>query len=499
MTSAVIFQALFMLAVITFVAYFVGEYMALVMTGRIPKFISFLRPLEKLFYRLFFIKENEEMTWQKYSFSLVLFSFLGFVTLYLLQRLQGYLPFNPQKFGNVRWDTALNTAISFLTNTNWQSYSGEAIMSYLTQMLGLAVHNFLSVAAGFAAAMALMRGFIRQSTKTLGSFWVDQTRCLVYIFLPLAIIFALLFVSNGVIQNLNPDLKVKTLAGNVQTIAQGPIASQEAIKLLGQNGGGFFNANSSHPYENPTPFNDFLEIFAILLLPFAFPFLFGALMENRRQGWALFIAMMLLFLLGLGIALHYEYKGNPLLAHLGVAHHGLNMEGKEVRNGITASVFFAQSTTVTSCGAVNTMHDSLLPITGLVPMFNIAIGEVIFGGTGSGLIGFLYYAILGMFLIGLMIGRTPEIYGKKLQVTDMIWVVIALIGPSIVQLIGGAIAISLPVGVAGMGNNGPHGLSEIFYAYNEAAGNNGSAFGGLNADSVFYNLTLAFTMLAGGF
>jgi potassium-transporting ATPase potassium-binding subunit len=392
----------------------------------------------------------------------------------------------------------LNTAVSFTTNTNWQSYSGEQTMSYLTQMLGLTVQNFLSAAVGIAAAMAVIRGFTRKNTATIGNFWVDLTRSVLYLLLPLAIIFALIFASQGVVQTLGPYVNAETLDGGLQTIAVGPTASQDAIKFLGTNGGGFFNANSAHPFENPTPLTDFMQVLGMLLIAASMPFAFGAMIKNRGQGWAIFASMLVLFLMGLSLALWAETQGNPLLEKLGVAN-GANLEGKEVRFGIIPSVLFAQSTTVTSDGGVDSMHDSMMPLTGLVLLFNMSVGEVIFGGVGVGLIGIIFYAIMTMFIAGLMIGRTPELFGKKLEPFEMIMAVIGLLAPAVIVLVLAGIAIVLPIGLSSLNNAGPHGLSEILYAFASAGGNNGSAFAGLNTNTVFYNLSMALGMIVGRF
>ncbi|MFA6989658.1 MAG: potassium-transporting ATPase subunit KdpA [Candidatus Gastranaerophilaceae bacterium] len=496
--GTVLVQLTLFLTVLTVIALFLGEYMAKVFKGEKTFFSFILRPLEKLIYKLFGVDETKETGWKTYIFSLVIFNLICIISLFVLQEVQHLLPLNPQGFGALRWDTALNTAVSFGTNTNWQAYSGEQTMSYLTQMLGLTVQNFLSAAIGIAAAIAFLRAFMRKEVTKLGNFWVDLTRSIVYILLPLSILFSVVFVSQGMIQNLNPYVKVQTLQGQEQVIAQGPVASQEAIKELGTNGGGFFNSNSSHPYENPTPLTDYMEILGMLIIAAALPFTFGALLNNRKQGWAIFASMMILYLIGLSVALWAEFHGNPFLSKLGI-EYGLNMEGKEVRFGILNSVVFGQSTTVTSCGAINAMHDSLMPLTGLVLMFNMMIGEVIFGGVGTGLIGMVLYAIITMFLVGLMIGRTPEIFGKKLEPFEMIMAVIAVILPSIIQLVFGAVASTHNIGLSSLNNTGPHGLSEIIYAFASGAGNNGSAFAGLNANTPFYNLTLAFAMLIGRF
>lgn len=492
MNVTYIFQVAVLLGILTSLALILGEYMAKVFENK------FNFAPENWIYKFLKIDKNKEMDWKTYAGSLVIFNIIGIVFLFILQEIQHILPLNPQNLGSVRWDTALNTAVSFVTNTNWQAYSGEQTMSYLTQMLGLTVQNFLSAAVGIAVAIAFIRGFARKTTTELGNFWIDLTRSIIYILLPLAIILSVFLVSQGVIQNFNPYTKAHMIQGQIQTIAQGPTASQIAIKQLGTNGGGFFNANSSHPYENPNPLTDYLEILALLVIAAALPFTFGAMLKHRKQGWIIYISMMTLYLIGLGVALWSEFHGNPLLSKLGVGH-GLSMEGKEVRFGILNSVVFGQSTTVTSCGAVNAMHDSLMPITGMILMFNMMIGEVIFGGVGTGLVGMLMYAILTMFLVGLMIGRTPEIFGKKLEPYEMIMAVLVLVVPSIIQLVLGSIAISNNIGLSGLGNSGQHGLSEIIYAFASGAGNNGSAFGGLTVNTPFYNLTLALAMLVGRF
>lgn len=492
MNVTYLFQVAVFLGILTIAAVFLGEYIAKVFEGK------FNFTPENWIYKRLKIDKDREMDWKTYAVSLIALNIIGIVFLFILQEIQHFLPLNPQNLGALKWYTALNTAVSFVTNTNWQAYSGEQAMSYFTQMLGMTVQNFLSAAVGLAAAVVFIRGFARKSVNEIGNFWVDMTRSIIYILLPLAIIVSLLLVSQGVIQNLNPYTKAQTVQGQTQTIAQGTVASQEAIKVLGTNGGGFFNANSAHPYENPTPATDYLEILAFLLIPVSLPFTFGIMINKRKQGWIIYAAMMTLYLIGLGVALWSEFHGNPLLSKLGVAN-GMNMEGKEVRFGILNSVVFGQSTTATSCGAVNAMHDSLMPITGLILMFNMMVGEVIFGGVGVGLIGMLIYAILTMFLVGLMIGRTPEIFGKKLEPYEMIMAVIVLISPCIVKLILSAVAISTHIGLSSLNNAGFHGLSEIIYAFASGVGNNGSAFAGLNANTPFYNLAMALAMLVGRF
>jgi K+-transporting ATPase ATPase A chain len=439
-----------------------------------------------------------EMSWKTYAQALLIFNILGFLALFSLQELQGKLFLNPQGLGAVRWDTALNAAVSFVTNTNWQSYSGEQTMSYLTQMMGMTVQNFLSAAVGLAASIALIRGIGRKSSATIGNFWVDLTRSVLYVLLPLALIWAIVLASQGVVQTLNPYVSAQTLEGREQLIALGSAASQIAIKQLGSNGGGFFNANSAHPLENPTPFSNLLELLAILLLPASLPFAFGAMLNDRKLGWALYAAMLVLFLMGLAVSEWAELSGNPILAQLGL-EDGTNMEGKEMRFSLVEAVLWAVSTTATSNGSVDAMHDSLMPLVGLVLLFNMLVGEVIFGGIGVGLIGMIFYAILTMFIAGLMIGRTPELLGKKLEPFEMIMATVAILLPSITVLGFGGVAISLPLGFSSLNNAGAHGLSEILYAFASACGNNGSAFAGLNANTVFYNLALAAGMLIGRF
>jgi potassium-transporting ATPase potassium-binding subunit len=497
MAKDMIYTAVF-LVIVLLLAPFLGHYMAAVFGGKRTILSRIVRPIETAIYRMCGIDESEEMSWKQYALAFLLFNGIGLVFLFVLQIVQARLPLNPQGLGPVRWDTALNTAISFVTNTNWQAYGGESTMSYLTQMLGMTVQNFLSAAVGIAAMLPLVRGFIHTLKPTVGNFWVDMTRSLLYVLLPISAILALLLVSQGVVQTFDPYVKAHTLEGSKQVIAVGPAASQIAIKQVGSNGGGFFNANSSHPFENPNGVSNFLEMLAILLLPAALPFAFGRMINNRRQGKAIFATMAILFLIGLSLVFAIEWHGNPALAKAGVAD-GVNMEGKEVRFGIGPSVLWGQATTVTSNGSVNGMHDSMMPLTGLIYMFNMAIGEVIFGGVGVGMIGMLMYAILALFLAGLMIGRTPEFLGKKLEAREMIMAVIVVVAPAVSSLIFAGIAAAIPMGLKGLNNAGPHGLSEMLYAFFSAAGNNGSAFAGLNANTVFYNLTTGFVMLVGRF
>jgi K+-transporting ATPase ATPase A chain len=498
MIAHFLFAVVLFLGILTLAAVPLGRFIAKVFGNKRTFLTAILHPVERAIYRLCGIDEKEEMTWKSYAFSLIIFNALGICVLFVLQLIQGLLPLNPQRFGAVRWDTALNTAISFTTNTNWQAYSGEQTMSYLTQMVGLTVQNFFSAAVGLAAAMALIRGFARKTTQTIGNFWVDLTRSILFILLPLAIIWAAVLASQGVVQTLGPSLHAQTLEGREQVIAVGPAASQIAIKQLGTNGGGFFNANSAHPFESPTPLTDLMEVFGLLLIPVSLPFALGAMLNKRRQGWAIYAAMMALFLLGLAITVGAELHGSPILKEIGVLH-GVNMEGKEMRFGVFHSALFAQSTTATACGAVNAMHDSLMPLSGLVLIFNMAVGEVIFGGVGVGLIGMMIYAILTMFLAGLMIGRTPEFIGKKLEPYEMIMSIIAILSSAITMLALASMAISTRAGLSSLNNAGPHGLSEILYAYASTANNNGSAFAGLNANTLFYNLTTSLAMLVGRF
>jgi len=486
------------LGILMLLAVPLGRYMAKVFTGKRTLISFIIRPLESVIYRICRVDENEEMSWKQYSLAFLFFNGIGFIVLFLIQIFQGYLPLNPMGFGAVRWDTALNTAISFVTNTNWQAYGGETTMSYFTQMAGLTVQNFVSAAVGMAVALPLIRAFTSKLKNTIGNFWVDMTRSALYILLPLSIVLAILLVSQGAVQTFTPYVKAQTIEGTQQIIAVGPAASQVAIKQLGSNGGGFFNANSAHPFENPTPVSNFLEMLAILLIPAALPFMFGGMVNNQRQGWAIFAAMMILFLIGLGTILWAEWQGNPPMAGLGVAG-GINMEGKEVRFGVGPSILWGQTTTAVSSGSVNAMHDSMMPLTGLVYMFNMAVGEVIFGGVGVGLIGMLMYAIIALFLAGLMIGRTPEFLGKKLESSEMIMAVVAVIAPAVASLIFAGMAVVVPAGLSSIKNPGPHGLSEILYTFLSAAGNNGSAFAGLDANTVFYNLTTGFVILIGRF
>ena len=490
---------------VTVISVPLGLYMARVFAGA-PTFLDpVLKPVERAIYRVCGVHPSTEQNWVEYAVSMLLFSAIGMVLLYVMERLQYFLPLNPQKFAAVAPDLAFNTAASFTTNTNWQAYSGESTMSYFTQMAGLAFHNFVSAATGIAVAIAVIRGFVRRSAKTLGNFWFDLTRATLWVLLPISVIGGLVLVWQGVPDNFSPYIHVKTVEGAEQVIAQGPVASQEIIKELGTNGGGFMNANSAHPYENPTPLTNLLEMLAIFAIGAGLTHTFGQIAGDRHQGWALFGAMAILFLMGAAVAIRSEQRGNPQFAAMGVNQtasadqSGGNMEGKESRFGIVNSALWATITTDTSCGAVNSMHDSFTPLGGLIPLVNMQIGEIIFGGVGSGLYGMLVMAVLSVFIAGLMVGRTPEYLGKKIESREMkLAMLFILIFPTVILLPAG-VAVVIKAGLAGISNPGPHGLSQILYAYTEASANNGSAFGGLSANTPFYNTTLAFVMLFGRF
>ena len=511
-----------------------GSYTARVMEGHSTWALRVGAPVERLLYRLAGIDPKAEMGWKRYMIALLLFNALGAVLLYVLQRVQLWLPLNPQAFANVSPDSSFNTAVSFITNTNWQGYSGESTMSYLTQMLGLAVQNFLCAATGIAVVIALVRGFVRHTAQSIGNFWTDVTRATLYLLLPLSLLFALLLAGQGVVQNFSAYKNIQTVetlayqapktdaAGNPlkdasgnpvledqatrqQTLPMGPIASQEAIKLLGTNGGGFTNANSAHPYENPTPVSNLLEMLAMVLIPAALTYTFGKMVGDTRQGWAVLAAMLILFAGLVTIAVHYEQAGNPRIGVMGtdqtasLQQPGGNMEGKEVRFGIAASALFGTISTVTSSGAVNAAHDSFTPLGGFIPLFNMQLGEVVLGGVGTGLYSMLIFAIIGVFIAGLMIGRTPEYLGKKIEAFEMKMSSIAILVMPFIVLSGTAIAVSLPAGQAGVANPGAHGFSEILYAFTSAGNNNGSAFAGLSANTPFYNSILGVVMWLGRF
>jgi K+-transporting ATPase ATPase A chain len=510
----------------------VGLYIANVMEGHPIWPLRIGGRAEALVYRLCGIDPAVEMGWKSYAIATVLFNVLGALAVYALQRVQVWLPLNPQQFANVSPDSSFNTALSFITNTNWQGYSGESTMSYLTQMAGLAVQNFLSAATGIVVAVALFRGLARHSAKTIGNFFVDVTRATLYILLPISVVLALFLVSQGVVQNFSAFKDVTTVdtvayqqpkldaggnpqkdaTGNpvlenattrTQTLPMGPMASQEAIKELGTNGGGFLNANSAHPYENPTALANFLEMLAMILIPASLTYTFGRVVGDTRQGWAVLAAMAILFVALVPIAIDNEQRGNPLIAQLGVdqaanaVQPGGNMEGKEARFGIAASALFATVTTGTSCGAVNATHDSFTPLGGFVPLFNMMLGEVVFGGVGTGIYSILIFAIIGVFIAGLMIGRTPEYLGKKIEAFEIKMSSIAILVMPFIVLLGTAVAVSAAAGQAGLGNPGAHGFSEILYAFTSASNNNGSAFGGISANTVFYNTALGLAMWLG--
>jgi potassium-transporting ATPase potassium-binding subunit len=521
------------IAVLLALAVPVAGYITRVLDGR-SRVVRLFAPVENLLYRLAGVDVNAEMNWKRYAFATISFNVLGVGFLYLLLRVQGWLPGNPQTFGAMTVDGAFNTAVSFVTNTNWQDYSPEQTVSYLTQMLGLTVQNFLSAATGIVVVVALIRGFARHSAQTIGNFWVDLTRTTLYILVPMAALVTALLMSQGMIQNFKsyqdvPTLQTTTYAapkldaqgnpvkdakGNAvtvdtkvttQTLAMGPVASQEAIKMLGTNGGGFFNANSAHPYENPTPFSNFVEMLAILIIPAALCLVFGNMVGDRRQGVAVLAVMTIAFAVAVGVELSAEQSGNPMFTSLNVDQHasalqaGGNMEGKETRFGIAQTGIFVVTTTAASCGAVNAMHDSLTPIGGLVPMLFIQLGEVIFGGVGSGLYGMLVFALLAVFVAGLMIGRTPEYVGKKIESFEMKMVSIVILLTPMLVLLGTSIAVLTDAGKAGIANPGAHGFSEILYAFSSAANNNGSAFAGLTVSTPFYNWLLGIAMWFGRF
>ena len=525
MTGLGVLQIALFLLIIGLVAKPMGSFMMRVFDGQRTFLHPVLQPVERFIYRLSGVNPELEQRWTQYAGALIAFSVAKFAVTYLIQRFQGILPLNPQGFSTAHApmgatamtpDLAFNTAVSFLSNTNWQAYVGESTMSYFTQMVALAVNNFTSAAVGIAVAIAVIRGFSRQQAKSIGNFWTDLTRATLYVLLPLSFVGALYLCSAGVIQNFSPYTKVATVEGGTQTIAQGPVASQEAIKMIGTNGGGFMNANSAHPYENPTPLSNFVETLMIFLIPAGFTYTFGKMVGDQRQGWAIFAAMALMFLIGVFVTYHYEQKGNPILEKLGVqtaateTQAGGNMEGKEVRFGIPASALFATVTTDASCGAINSWHDSFTPLAGMVPLFNMMTGEVIFGGVGSGMYGILLYAIIAVFIAGLMVGRTPEYLGKKIEQKEVKMAMLALIATaaSILLLAGITSVVHFAKdgywnapgpAIANLNNGGPHGFSEILYSYVSATGNNGSAFAGISVNTPWYNLTLGLAMLIGRF
>jgi K+-transporting ATPase ATPase A chain len=493
------------LVVLALLAWPLGRWLTAVAEGRLPRWLSPVVKAEHGLYRLAGVDASAGMGWRPYAVALVVFNLLGVLAVYALQRLQGVLPFNPQGMAAVSADSSFNTAISFVSNTNWQGYAGESTMSYLTQMLALTVQNFFSAATGIVVVIALVRGFAARSSASIGNFWVDITRVTAYVLLPLSLVFAVFLVGQGVIQNVAPYQDVTTLQAAPQSIAMGPVASQEAIKMLGTNGGGFFNANSAHPYENPTPLSNFLQMLSIFLIPAALVFMFGRMVGDMRQGWAVLAAMTAIFVVSVVVVTAQEQQGNPLLTSLGVdqvasaTQPGGNMEGKEARFGIAATGLFAAITTAASCGAVNAMHDSFTPLGGMVPLVLMQLGEVVFGGVGTGLYSMLIFAILAVFIAGLMIGRTPEYLGKKIETYEMKMTSIAILVTPILVLAGAALAVLVDAGKAGVANPGAHGFSEILYALTSAANNNGSAFAGLSANTPFYNVLLAVAMWFGRF
>ncbi len=505
MTTINFVEILVYLAIIVALTPLMGGYMKRVFSGERTFLDPVLRPIERAIYRACGVNASQDQGWVDWTVTMLIVNAASLVILYAMQRLQQWLPFNPNKFGPVSPDSSWNTAVSFTTNTNWQGYSGESTMSHLTQMAGLALHNFLSAATGIAIAVAVIRGVAREKAKGIGNFWFDCTRSILWVLLPISLVAALFLVSRGVVQNFRADVVVKTVEGVEQKIAQGPVASQEAIKELGTNGGGFFNANSAHPYENPTPGTNFLEMILIFAVGAGLTNTLGRMTGSVRHGWAVFGAMALMFLAGVFVCEWAEQKGNPIHQKLGVAAAptdggtGGNMEGKEVRFGIGDSALFATITTDASCGAINSWHDSFTPIGGLVPMANIATGEVIVGGVGAGLYGMFLFIVLAVFIAGLMVGRTPEYLGKKIEAHEVKLAMLSVLILTLCILGFSAAAAVLPAGLSSLNNRGPHGLSEILYAYISGAGNNGSAFAGLNANTPFWNTTLGFDMFFGRF
>jgi len=502
MTTNALVQIALFAALVTLTVKPLGSYMAAVFQGERTLLSPVLAPVERAFYRLSGIRSEVEQHWTGYALAMLAFSVAGFLLLYAIMRLQAYLPFNPQQLANVPPDLAFNTAVSFITNTNWQSYSGESTLSYFSQMVGLTTHNFVSAATGMALAIALIRGFARRSATTVGNFWVDLTRATLYVLLPLALVMAVVLIWQGVPQNFASYTLATGLEGIKQTIAQGPVASQEAIKMLGTNGGGFFNANSAHPFENPTPFSNFLQILSIFIIPAGLTYTLGRMTGSPGHGWAVLAAMFVLFAAGFTVVYWAESQPHPLIhnaAQTGTASAPAgNMEGKEVRNGIAASSLFATITTDASCGAVNGMHDSFTPLGGMVVLTNIMLGEVVFGGVGSGLYGILIMVVLSVFIAGLMVGRTPEYLGKKIEAYDVkMSMLYVLIFPFIILSLTAAFVMAPTIGLSSLNNQGPHGLTEILYAFTSGAGNNGSAFAGLNANTWWYNVAIGWDMLFG--
>ncbi|TRC92936.1 potassium-transporting ATPase subunit KdpA [Mesorhizobium sp. WSM4303] len=490
-------QILVYCGIVVLLAKPLGGYMYRVFNGDRTFLSPVLGPIERGLYRISGTSEREEQHWTAYASGIIFFSLASFLVLYMLQRLQGALPYNPAGMTAVEPNLAFNTAVSFVTNTNWQNYGGESTMSYLVQMAGLTVQNFMSAAVGIAIAVALIRGFARASAKSIGNFWVDMTRCTLYILLPLCIVLTLVYVWLGMPQTIGPYVDATTLEGAKQTLALGPVASQAAIKMLGTNGGGFFNANAAHPFENPDAISNLIQMVTIFALGAALTNVFGRMVGNQRQGWAILATMGVLFIAGVAVCYWAEAAGNPLVHALGIG--GGNMEGKESRFGIAASALFAVITTAASCGAVNAMHDSFTALGGLIPMVNMQLGEVIVGGVGAGFYGIMMFIVVAVFVAGLMVGRTPEYLGKKIEAKEVKMAMLAILCLPLAMLTFTAIAVVLPSAVASMANGGPHGFSEVLYAYSSAAANNGSAFGGLSGNTPWYNITLGITMLMGRF
>lgn len=493
MTISDFVQIILFLIILTASVPVLGSYMYNVYSGNRHIMLPVFGWLEKLTYKTTGVNHEEETNWKLYTYNLLTFNMFGFVFLFLIQIFQAHLPLNPANLPDVSWHSAFNTAISFMTNTNWQGYSGETTLSYLVQMIGLTVQNFVSAATGIAVFLALTRGISRKTTDKLGSFWIDLTRSTIYILLPLSILLSIILVGQGVVQNFKSYESIQTLEGAQQVIPMGPAASQIAIKQLGTNGGGFFNANSSHPFENPTPLSNFLEMLAILLLPAALTYTYGKITGSTRQGWIIFLTMLILFVAGLSISLWGEYSSSTPSGQFSL------MEGKETRFGITNSILWSTATTAASNGSVNAMHESLSPIAGMIAMVNMMLGEVIFGGVGAGLYGMVIFIIITVFIAGLMVGRTPEYFGKKIEAFEIQMAIIAVLAPNLVIQVFSALASISSAGVIGLNNAGPHGFSEILYAFSSAAANNGSAFAGLNTNTIFYNLTLGIGMLIGRF
>lgn len=493
MSGRDIIQIVIFLALLIGIAPILGNFMSKVFSGERHFMLYVFGWLERLIYKFAGINQSEEGNWKSYTFGLIILNIIGFIVVFLMQLIQEYLPLNPEQLQNVSWHSAFNTSVSFMTNTNWQGYSGENTLSYLTQMLGLTVQNFVSAATGIAVLLALIRGISRKAMDKLGNFWVDITRSILYVLLPLSIVLAIALAGQGVVQNFKSYETAQTLQNTTQLIPMGPAASQIAIKQLGTNGGGFFGSNSSHPFENPTPFSNLLEMLSILLIPAALTFTYGKMIGSKRQGFTIFTVMLILLIVGFGVSLYAEYSVNPIFGN-----HNL-MEGKETRFGIANSVLWSVSTTAASNGSVNAMIESLSPLSGMIGMLNIMLGEVVFGGVGAGIYGMIMFVIITVFIAGLMVGRTPEYMGKKIESQEVKMAIIAILAPSFVILMFSAWALVSSYGLSGLSNYGPHGLSEILYAFSSAAGNNGSAFAGLKANTIFYNLAIGIGMLIGRF